>query len=157
MSDLNNSVTGYYNLYDSTKNYTELLFRAGKVLQSKEVNEMQSMLKNQIKNVGDTILTNGDIIEGCQLVVKDTEVTLTKGRIYLDGNVRSIDDTVLQITGTGTEVIGAILKTEIITPDQDSTLLDVSTGFDNYNQDGAYRLKETVEITVVYCNLHCFF
>ena len=147
MSDINN-IAGYYNLYDSTKNYTELLFRAGKVLQSKEVNEIQTMLKNQIKNVGDTILTNGDIIEGCQLVIKDTEVTLTKGRIYLDGNVRSVDDTVINITGNGTEVIGAILKKEVITPDSDSSLLDVSTGFDNYNQDGAYRLKETVEITV---------
>ena len=148
MSEMNSTVTGYYNLYDSTKNYTELLFRAGKVLQSKEVNEIQSMLKNQIKNVGDTILTNGDIIEGCQLVIKGTEVTLTKGRIYLDGNVRSVEDTVLEITGEGTEVIGALLKSEVVTPDQDSTLLDVSTGFDNYNQDGAYRLKETVEITV---------
>ena len=93
MSEMNSTVTGYYNLYDSTKNYTELLFRAGKVLQSKEVNEIQSMLKNQIKNVGDTILTNGDIIEGCQLVIKGTEVTLTKGRIYLDGNVRSVSPT----------------------------------------------------------------
>ena len=75
MSELS-SVSQYYNLYDSTKNYTELLFRAGKVLQSKELNEMQSMLKNQIKNVGDTILSDGDIIEGCQLVIDGTNVTV---------------------------------------------------------------------------------
>ena len=40
----------YYNSYDSSKKYTELLFRPGKVLQVGETNEMQSMLKNQIKN-----------------------------------------------------------------------------------------------------------
>lgn len=144
------TITGYYNLYDSTKGYTELLFRAGKVLQSKEVNEIQSMLKNQIKNVGDTILTNGDIIEGCQLVIdlEGKTATLTKGRIYLDGNVHAVEDTQVSITGEGTEIIGAILKKEVITPDDDSDLLDVSTGYDNYNQDGAYRLKESVEITV---------
>lgn len=147
MSEIN-SVNQYYNLYDSTKGYTELLFRAGKVLQSKELNEMQSMIKNQIKNVGDTILTNGDIIEGCQLVIDGTNVTITKGRIYLNGDVRSIPDTNLTITGEGTEVIGVLLKSEVITPDDDDTLKEVASGYDNYNQDGAYRLKEHVEIVL---------
>lgn len=146
----NEIVPQYYNLYDDTKGYTELLFRAGKVLQSKELNELQSILKNQIKNVGNTILTNGDIIEGCQLVISDdhTVVTMTKGRIYLDGDVREVPDTTLTISGVGTEVIGAILQTEIITPDEDADLADIATGYDNYNQDGAYRLKETVKITL---------
>lgn len=142
------TISQYYNLYNSTKGYTELLFRAGKVLQSKELNEMQSMLKNQIKNVGDTILTNGDIIEGCQLVIEGTKVTITKGRIYLNGDVREIDNTTLTITGEGTEVIGAILKQEVITPDNDADLMEVASGYDNYNQDGAYRMKEYVEITL---------
>ena len=147
MSDIS-TISQYYNLYDATKGYTELLFRAGKVLQSKELNEMQSILKNQIKNVGDTILTNGDIIEGCQLVVEGTTATLTKGRIYLNGDVRQIPDTKLTITGQGTEVIGAILTSEIVTPDDDNDLLEVASGFDNYNQDGAYRKKESVQITL---------
>ena len=146
----NEIVPQYYNLFDATKGYTELLFRAGKVLQSKELNELQSVLKNQIKNVGDTILTNGDIIEGCQLIISDDRhtVTLTKGRIYLDGNVRDVPVTELNITGEGTEIIGAILKTEIITPDEDADLSDIATGYDNYNQDGAYRVKETVQIVL---------
>lgn len=147
MSEIS-TINQYYNLYDSTKGYTELLFRAGKVLQSKELNEMQSMLKNQIKNVGDTILTNGDIIEGCQLVIEGTTVTITKGKIYLNGDVRSIEDTKLTIEGTGTEIIGVLLKSEVITPDDDDNLREVASGYDNYNQDGAYRLKETVEITL---------
>lgn len=149
MSAVDN-ISQYYNLYDSTKGYTELLFRAGKVLQSKEVNELQSMLKNQIKNVGDTILTNGDIIEGCQLIVADDmrSATVTKGKVYLNGDVRTVDTTTVTIKGTGTEIIGVLLQESVITPDDDSSLLDVSTGYDNYNQDGAYRLKEYVEITV---------
>lgn len=146
----NEIVPQYYNLYDTTKGYTELLFRAGKVLQSKELNELQSILKNQIKNVGNTILTNGDVIEGCQLIISDdrTQVTMTKGRIYLDGDVRDVPDTKLVIAGTGIEVIGAILQTEIVTPDEDADLADIATGYDNYNQDGAYRMKETVKITL---------
>ncbi len=144
------TVSGYYNLYDSTKQYTELLFRAGKILQSKEVNEIQSMLKNQIKNVGDTILTNGDIIEGCQLVLdlSNSKATLTAGKIYMGGDVRTIGDTEIDITGSGTEVIGALLVQEVVTPDEDPSMNDIATGYDNYNQEGAYRLKESVRITV---------
>lgn len=146
----NEIVNQYYNLFDETKGYTEILFRAGKVLQSKELNEMQSILKAQITNVGNTILTNGDVIEGCQLVISDDRkhVTMTRGRIYLDGNVRDIPDTRFDITGEGTEVIGAILRNEVITPDDDADLNDIATGYDNYAQDGAYRMKEYVEITV---------
>lgn len=146
----NGMVNGYYNLYDSTKGYTEMLFRAGKVLQSKELNELQSMLKNQIKNVGNTILTNGDIIEGCQLIIADNKksVTITSGRIYLDGDVREVAATTVDIDGEGTEVIGAILRTSYVTEDDDADLKDIATGYDNYAQDGAYRLKEQVEITV---------
>lgn len=146
----NEIVSGYYNLFDSTKDYTEILFRAGKVLQSKELNEMQSILKNQIKSVGDTILTDGDIIEGCQLVISDDRhtVTLTKGRIYLDGNVRDVPDTTLTITGSGVEIIGAKIQSTVITADDDTALNDVATGYDNYNQDGGFRLKESVQITL---------
>jgi len=146
----NEIVNQYYNLFDETKGYTEILFRAGKVLQSKELNELQSILKSQITNVGNTILTNGDVIEGCQLVISDDrkQVTMTRGRIYLDGNVRDIPDTTIAITGEGTEVIGAILRSQVITPDDDAGLLDIATGYDNYAQDGAYRMKEYVEITV---------
>lgn len=146
----NEIVPQYYNLYDSTKSYTELLFRAGKVLQSKELNELQSILKNQIKNVGNTILTDGDTVEGCQLIIADDRksVTVTAGKIYLDGDVRDVKATTLNITGVGKEVIGAKLDTVVITPDEDSQLNDVATGYDNYNQDGAYRLKEQVVITL---------
>lgn len=146
----NEIVPQYYNLFDSTKGYTEILFRAGKVLQSKELNELQSILKNQIKNVGNTILTDGDIIEGCQLVISDDRhtVTMTRGRIYLDGDVRDVPDTVINISGEGTETIGAKLESVIITADEDSTLTDIATGYDNYNQDGGFRLKETVKITL---------
>lgn len=147
MTDLNN-VDHYYNQFDSSKQYTEMLFRSGKVLQSKELNELQSIIKDQIKNVGDTILTNGDIIEGCQLIIDGTSVTLTKGRIYLNGNIRSIPDTQLTIRAKGTETIGVLLRNDVITPDDDTSLLDTAEGYDNYNQDGAYRLKEYVEITL---------
>ncbi len=43
----------YYNLYDPSKHYTELLFRAGDGLQSRELNEIQTTLKAQLKGVGD--------------------------------------------------------------------------------------------------------
>ena len=156
MKNISN-VDNYYNTFDATKGYTELLFRAGKVLQSKEVNELQSVLKEQIKNVGNTILTDGDKIEGCQLIVDGNIAKITKGKIYLNGNIREIPCTAegkkvgyetIKITGKGTEIIGAVIEKEVVTPAEDPDLYDKASGFDNYNRDGAYRLRENVKLVV---------
>ena len=147
MNDISN-IDNYYNTFDPTKGYTELLFRAGKVLQSKEVNELQSVLKQQIRNVGNTILTDGDKIEGCQLVIDGTKATVTRGKLYLNGNIRDIKDTVVTIKGQGAETIGALIEQEVVTPDDDPDLFDQASGFDNYNRDGAFRLKENIKIVV---------
>lgn len=142
------TISDYYNNWDDSKGYTEVLFRAGKILQSQELNEMQSILKNTIKHISNSILTDGDIIEGCQIIVKETNVTITAGRVYLNGDIHNIPTTNLTITGTGNELIGIKLSSEIITPDDDSELLDNATGWDNYHNEGAYRKKESVEITL---------
>lgn len=147
MKNISN-IDNYYNTFDPAKGYTELLFRAGKVLQSKEVNELQSVLKQQIRNVGNTILTDGDKIEGCQLVIDGTKATVTRGKLYLNGNIRDIKDTTVTIKGKGAETIGALIEQEVVTPDDDPDLFDQASGFDNYNRDGAFRLKENVKIVV---------
>lgn len=147
MADIE-SIKDYYNRYDPDKGYARNLYIAGKVLQSSEMNEMESMILQRVKNVGDTILTNGDIIEGCQLKVGEGCATITKGKVYLNGDVHEVAPTTVDLTLQGTEEIGVKLISEVVTPADDPDLLDPATGYDNYGADGAYRLKETVQITV---------
>lgn len=143
----------YYDQYNASKGYSQLLFRPGLGLQNRELNELQSMLQYRMKGIGDTILTDGDIVEGCQLIIPDTATaeracTLTGGRIYLDGAVRVIPETHFNLHGIGVETVGVKLKTEVITEVDDPDLDDPAAGFANYRQSGAHRLKETIEVVI---------
>ena len=136
----------YYNLYDPSKHYTELLFRAGDGLQSRELNEIQSTLKAQLKGVGDALLKDGDIISGCALsIVKDSGDThITAGIIYLAGLVRAVDAASFTLPIVGRVTVGVRIYQRTITELEDPTLREPAVGVRNYQEPGAGRLAETV-------------
>lgn len=145
----------YYNGFDESKGYKSVLFRPGMVVQTQELNELQSILKSNIRNIGGALLTDGDIIEGCQCIITDASensvaktCTITAGRIYLDGDIYNTPETVLTLRGEGTENIGVILDSIVVTEDDDPALLDNAAGYANAQMSGAHRQKNTVKFTV---------
>lgn len=52
----------YYNRHPSQLNYDKVLFRAGKGLQSAELNEVQSQAFQQTQDIADAILKQGDLV-----------------------------------------------------------------------------------------------
>ncbi len=140
-------IEGYYDRFDPAKGYDRHLFRAGKGLQSAELNEIQQAAIHRIRSIGDAIFSDGDIVEGCQCVVDmDTgAVTLSAGRLYLRGMVRQIDGAELTAPMEGTVRIGVWLLESVITELEDPTLRDPATGTRNYQEPGAARLKVTLK------------
>lgn len=145
----------YYDSFNEDDNYTSLLFRPGVAVQNRELNEVQSLFKSEIKGVGDALLSDGDIIEGCQVILTPIEgetiqkrCTITSGKIYLDGIVRKLQEDSIVISGVGVENIGVKIEKEIVDEYTDNGILDVAAGFANYRQSGAHRLKETLSITL---------
>ena len=138
----------YYDDYDSKKQYTQLLAIPGRVAQAREITQIQTVLKDIIKSVGDSVLRDGNIIEGCQ-VVPFTEnglrkVRVTSGRVYVNGMVLPVSESVVIITGVGTETVGVRLIEEIVTEAADPTLRDPAQGYANYNQPGCNRLRSSL-------------
>lgn len=140
-------IEGYYDRFDPQKGYERHLFRAGKGLQSAELNEIQHAAQHRIRGIGDSIFSDGDIIRGCECVVdaESGSVTLGAGRLYLRGAVRDIDAAQLTIAVDSTVRIGAWLTETIITELEDPSLRDPATGTRNYQEPGAARLKVTVQ------------
>jgi hypothetical protein len=80
----NLNVAPYYDDFDVNKDYYKILFRPGVAVQARELNQLQTILQNQIEQFGDNIFKTGTIIEGCQFVfheklpyvkIKDNEVS----------------------------------------------------------------------------------
>ena len=139
----------YYDSFNEDDNYTSILFRPGVAVQNRELNEVQSLLKSGIKGIGDAILSDGDIIEGCQVILAPIEgettqkkCTITAGKIYLDGTVRKLQESSIYISGRGIENIGVKVEQEVIDEYSANGILDIAAGFANYRQSGAHRLKE---------------
>jgi hypothetical protein len=68
MADLT-SVSPYFDDFDATKNYVKVLFKPGVAVQSRELTQSQSILQNQIKQVGDFLFSDADKVIGPKPIV----------------------------------------------------------------------------------------
>jgi hypothetical protein len=136
----------YYNLFDPAKHYTQLLFRAGDGLQSRELNEIQTTLIHRLQGVADALLKDGDIVSGANLQIDaDTGwVTLEAGRVYLRGAVREVPAASFTVPVDGRVAVGVRFTTRTVTELEDPTLREPAVGVRNYQEPGAGRLQETL-------------
>jgi len=140
-------IEGYFNRYDPNKGYDKHLFRAGKGLQSAELNEIQDQALGRIQGIADAVFNDGDVIDGADCIInaETGETTLAKGKLYLRGAVRHIAAAQLQIPTTGTVQIGVWLLEKVVTELEDPSLLDPAPGTRNYQEPGAARLQTLLE------------
>ena len=124
----------YYDDYDPTKNFYRILFRPGVAVQARELNQLQTILQNQIERFGDNIFKRGTIIEGCNIVrhpvlpfvkIKDTETDGTQIAItaYEGMSVRN-----------SSNVTGYVVKT---VAGFESRSPDLNTLYVKYNSSGS--------------------
>lgn len=61
----NLSVSPYFDDYQSNSSYYRVLFKPSVAVQTRELNQVQSILQNQISLIGDNVFQDGSIINGC--------------------------------------------------------------------------------------------
>ena len=139
------TLPGYYNRFDAADRYDELLFRAGKGLQSAELNEVQSTLVDRLKRIADAVFNDGAVITGTPPVINTSTaiVTCSASRIYLKGAARDVVESAFSIPLTGVVRLGIYLLEEEITEVDDPDLRDPAVGTRGYTEPGAGRLRAT--------------
>lgn len=55
----------YFDDYDEKKQFAKILFRPTAAVQTRELNQLQTILQKQIERFGDNILKRGTIVDGC--------------------------------------------------------------------------------------------
>lgn len=143
LAELNAADSGYYDRSLTGKYYDSHVFIAGNILQSAEMNEIQSQARFQLRGIADALFKDGDIVRDCRAIVLNGLATLESGAIYLAGQVRGIATGSVVVPATGTISIGVWLVTTVLTADDDKTLNDPASGQRGYNQPGAYRMQRT--------------
>lgn len=58
------NVSPYFDDYDAAKEYYKVLFKPGVSVQTRELNQLQTILQNQIEKFGDNIFKSGTILSG---------------------------------------------------------------------------------------------
>lgn len=140
-------IDGYFNRLDPKKEFESHLFRAGFVLQSAELNEIQHSANNRIRGIADALFMDGDVVRDARIVVNsDTgEVICESGAVYLNGAVRGVPTGTLTVATTGIVTVGLYLQSSIVTELDDPALRDPASLTRNYMEPGAARHRLHVE------------
>lgn len=133
--------TQIYNRFDPAKGHESVLFRADRVLQSAELNELQSMQAHRLRGLADVLFKEGDIIRGCQCITVPSTgaTTVEAGALYVAGAVRGIAPAQLQVNPLGTVYVGVYLQSRTITEQDDPALYNPAAGTRGYGEAGAAR------------------
>lgn len=85
-------IDNYYNRFDESLGYDEILFRDGYGAQGAEQNEQQAIINAKIAKLGRALFKDGDIVNGAQIVVDPVtgKVMATAGTIFLNGLLRTL-------------------------------------------------------------------
>ena len=131
--------------YNETSEYKYLLWDSvaivpGRYSQSAEINELQAILAEKLKRLGDTIFNPGNIVKGCSLALDTSgNATIEEGYVYIAGAVRYAPSATLSIPTTGTYYIGLTTSLRYIDEDDNPYLLDPAQSYPGYGLPGAYR------------------
>lgn len=88
------SVSPYFDDYSDAKDYYKVLFRPGVAVQTRELNQLQTMLQRQIERFGDNIFKQGSVIDGCEITFHSVFPYVKIKDVETDGtpvNVRMFD------------------------------------------------------------------
>jgi len=69
--ETNLNVAPYFDDFDPESNYHQVLFKPAYPIQARELNNLQSILQNQIEDMGDNLFKEGSVVIPGQLTYND--------------------------------------------------------------------------------------
>ena len=140
------TLQGYYNRFDPTDRYDELLFRASRGLQSAELNEIQSVFSDRLQKIANVLFKDGAVVRGgsASIDAQTGAVQMEAGAVYVLGAVREVATATFTIPTTGSIQIGVRVVTTTVTELEDASLHDPAVGTRNYQEAGAGRTQRSL-------------
>ena len=124
------NINPYYDDYDPAKSFLRVLFKPGYAVQARELTTLQTILQDQISNIGDNLFKDGTRVVGGSIIVRNCVYVMIK--VGTGTNLSGISDYSFVVGGTVTDGSSTAKITHFIPPDNtDGNLilvLDFITG-----------------------------
>ena len=130
---INLNTDPYYDDFDNTKGFHQILFKPGVAVQARELTQIQSILQNQIKSFGDNIFKEGALIQGGHQSL-DTQYHSVKLTAAADSIVLSLIDQEVYGLKSG-------IKAKVVNATQATAAGDPPTIFIKYLNSGKSKEK----------------
>jgi hypothetical protein len=103
------NVSPYFDDFDETKNYVKVLFKPGVAVQSRELTQSQTIVQNQIKQVGNFLFTDSDKVLGPKPIVNLNARTVKLSPLDIRGNPIDVNNFLgTYVTGDTPDLIGYV-------------------------------------------------
>ena len=130
---INLNTDPYYDDFDKTKGFHQILFKPGVAVQARELTQIQSILQDQIKSFGDNIFKEGALIQGGHQSL-DTQYHSVKLTAAADSIVLSLIDQEVYGLKSG-------IKAKVVNATQATVAGDPPTIFIKYLNSGKSKEK----------------
>ena len=143
----------YFDDFSETKNFYRVLYRPSVAIQTRELNQMQSILQDQINKFGRHIFKEGSVIEGCAFTYDDKYTYVKIQDNYANGTAFTIEDfrdqKVYNSNGLEAVIINVALGFESQVPDLNTLYIKYnnSATFPNGAVQSTFANGESLAIT----------
>lgn len=141
MSKLDLNRSPYFDDFDSSKNYLKILFRPGRPVQARELNQVQTALQHQIESFANHIFKNGSKVSNAR--------TSLQGKAYVrlvgtpDVEQYPVDT---QLKGKTSGITATLVKAVNVEGDDPATIYVVYTGTGIDGQTSEFIPGEEISI-----------
>ena len=144
------NIAPFYDDFDETKQFYKILFRPGVAVQTREVNQLQTILQDQITKFGNHVFKEGSMVIPGQVNYNDKLKYLKVASVSLGtGSLSDLEDQLISNTADGTGVVAQVIKA-IPATDADSITLVLLYSQSNQVSDGSVSLTEFLPNTTLY-------
>jgi len=130
--DTNLSRSPYFDTFNTDSGYHQILFRPAVAVQTRELNELQSIQQDQIAKFGRQIFIEGSVVEGCQLSFENSISYVKIIDEYANGSVFGNVNEFLGLTAINSANVSAIILNTY--PGGVAKTPDLNTLFVRYTQ-----------------------
>lgn len=143
----------YFDDYDETKNFEKILFRPGRAVQARELNQVQTMSQKQIERFGNFVFKEGSIVSECSINILDMLVSIKLNDVDTLGDIVNVSTivsgcTMLGLTSGLQGTVKAALDGLQATPNNTKTIVFNYSSFNDTNVSSlrSFIAGETIRI-----------